>query len=98
MSLASLVLADISLSSVVWWLLVGLIAGLLASLVMRGGGYGIIGDIVVGLVGALVGGFLAGLLGIGSSGFIGTVLIAFVGACIFIAILRAVSRSYPRRL
>ena len=91
MALASLVLADISLASVIWWLIVGLVAGFLASLVMRGGGYGIVGDIVVGLVGALISGFLASLLGLGSRGLIGTIIIAFIGACILIAILRAVA-------
>jgi uncharacterized membrane protein YeaQ/YmgE (transglycosylase-associated protein family) len=90
-TLASFVLADVSLTGILWWLLVGLIAGFLASVVMRGGGYGIVGDIIVGLVGALIGGFLASLLGLGASGFIGTVIIAFIGACILIAILRAVA-------
>src|SRR5947209_4556956 len=97
MTLSSLVLADISLTAVIWWLVVGLIAGFLASLVMRGGGYGIVGDIIVGLVGALIGGFLASLVGIGAGGFIGTVIIAFIGACILIAILRAVSGGGWRR-
>ncbi len=98
MTFASLVLADISLTAVIWWLIVGLIAGFLASLVMRGGGYGIIGDIVVGLIGAIIGGFLASLVGLGASGFIGTIIVAFIGACILIAILRAVSRrGYWRR-
>lgn len=94
------VLADLTLSSILWWCLVGLIAGFLASLVMRGGGYGIIGDIVIGIVGAFIGGFLASLVGLGASGFIGTVIVAFIGACILIAILRAVSGStrYGRRL
>ena len=97
MTLASLVLADVSLTAVLWWLVVGLIAGFLASLVMRGGGYGIVGDIIVGLVGALIGGFLASLVGLGASGFIGTIIVAFIGACILIAILRAVSGGYGRR-
>jgi uncharacterized membrane protein YeaQ/YmgE (transglycosylase-associated protein family) len=83
--------------TILWWLLVGLIAGFLASVVMRGGGYGIVGDIIVGIVGALIGGFLASLLGLGASGFIGTVIVAFIGACILIAILRAVSGGYGRR-
>ena len=77
------------------WLVVGLIAGWLASLVMRGGGYGLIGDIVVGIVGALIGGFLAANLlnmpnavnGIN----ITSIFVAFVGAVILIAILRLVS-------
>jgi len=94
--MAALVLADISLTGIVWWLVVGLIAGFLASLVMRGG-YGIVGDIIVGIVGAIIGGFLASLIGLGSSGLIGTIIIAFIGACILIAILRAVSGGFTRR-
>ncbi len=97
MTFAALVLADVSLAGIIWWLLVGLIAGFLASLVMRGGGYGIVGDIVIGLVGALIGGFLASLVGLGASGLIGTIIIAFIGACILIAILRAVSGGFTRR-
>jgi uncharacterized membrane protein YeaQ/YmgE (transglycosylase-associated protein family) len=98
MTLATLILGDINLtaSTVVWWLVVGLIAGVLASFVMRGG-YGIVGDIIIGIVGAFLGGFLASLLGIGASGFVGTIIIAFIGACILIAILRMISRGYPRR-
>ena len=73
--------------------LAGLIAGFLASMVMRGGGYGVIGDIIVGILGALIGGFLSSrLLGVDVTGFnLPSILIAFVGACILIAILRAVS-------
>ena len=94
---ATLTFAAISLSGIIWWLVVGLIAGLLAGLVMRGGGYGIVGDIVVGLVGALIGGFLASLVGLGSTGLIGTIIIAFIGACVLIAILRAVSGGFSGR-
>ena len=77
------------------WLVVGLIAGWLASRVMRGGGYGLIGDIIVGVVGALIGGFLAATLlkipnavnGINVT----SIFVAFIGAVILIAILRMVS-------
>ena len=95
MALATLMLAAVtlSLSNVLWWLFVGLIAGFLASRVMRGGGYGLIGDIVVGIIGAFIGGWLAGLLGFGSFGLIGTIVVAFIGACILLAIVRAVSRG-----
>ena len=96
MTLATLVFADVnlSLSNVLWWLVVGLVAGFLASRVMRGGGYGLIGDIVVGLIGAFLGGWLASLLGIGgSSSLFVTIIIAFIGACILLAILHAVSRG-----
>jgi uncharacterized membrane protein YeaQ/YmgE (transglycosylase-associated protein family) len=100
MTFATLMLADInlSLSNVLWWLVVGLVAGFLASRVMRGGGYGLIGDIVVGLIGAFIGGWLAGLLGIGgSSSLIVTIVIAFIGACILLAILHAVTRGGASR-
>ena len=80
------------------WLVVGLVAGFLASMVMRGGGYGILGDIIVGVVGAFIGGLLASLLGFGgTAGLLGSIVIAFIGACILIAILRAVSGGYRRR-
>ena len=90
---ASMVLADVSLATVVWWLVVGLVAGFLASAVMRGGGYGIVGDIIVGIIGAFIGGFLVSLLGLGGSGIVWTIIVAFIGACVLIAILRAVSRG-----
>ena len=102
MTLATFVLADVnlSLSNVLWWLVVGLVAGFLASRVMRGGGYGLIGDIVVGLIGAFIGGWLAGVLGIGvgsSSSLAVSIVVAFIGACILIAILHAVSRGGASR-
>jgi uncharacterized membrane protein YeaQ/YmgE (transglycosylase-associated protein family) len=78
------------------WLVVGLIAGFLASRVMRGGGYGLIGDIVVGVIGALIGGFLAStLLNMPNavSGInVTTIIVAFIGAVILIAILRLFRR------
>ena len=77
------------------WIVVGLVAGWLASVVMRGGGYGIIGDIIVGMVGAVLGGFLAGtLLNMPNavSGInITSIIVAFIGAVILIALLRLVS-------
>lgn len=96
MALATLILADVTLTGVIWWLIVGLIAGVLASLVMRGGGYGIVGDIIVGLIGAFIGGFLMSLVGLGGGGFLWTIFVAFIGACILIALLRAFSGGYRR--
>jgi uncharacterized membrane protein YeaQ/YmgE (transglycosylase-associated protein family) len=97
---ASLILAAaLNPGGLLAWLVVGLIAGFLASVVMRGGGYGIIGDIIVGIVGAFIGGLLAGLLFPGAAfGFWGSVLVAFIGACILIAILRAISGGRARRI
>ena len=100
MTLATLTLAavNLSLSNVLWWLLVGLVAGFFASRVMRGGGYGLVGDIVVGLIGAFIGGWLADFLGLGgSSSQIVTIVIAFIGAYILLAILHAVSRGGASR-
>ena len=85
------------LTALLFWVIVGLVAGFLASVVMRGGGYGVLGDIIVGIVGALIGGFLMSLIGLNSSGnIIYSVIVAFIGACILIAILRAVSGSTRR--
>lgn len=79
------------------WLIVGLIAGFLASRIMRGRGYGIIGDIIVGLIGAFIGGLIANLLIPGATfGFWGSIVVAFIGACILIAILRAISGGLRR--
>ena len=81
---------------IIAWLVVGLIAGWLAGVVMKGGGYGLIGDIVVGLVGAFVGGFVFSLItGGGSAGFWGSIAVAFVGAVIAIAIVRALPGRSP---
>jgi uncharacterized membrane protein YeaQ/YmgE (transglycosylase-associated protein family) len=78
------------------WLLVGLVAGFLAGQVMKGGGYGIIGDIVMGIIGAFVGGFLFSFLMPGSSaGLIGSIVVAFIGAVVFIAIVRALPGRSP---
>jgi uncharacterized membrane protein YeaQ/YmgE (transglycosylase-associated protein family) len=79
--------------ALIWFLLIGLIAGWLASQVMRGGGYGIVGDMIVGVIGAFIGGWLFSALGIGFGGLIGQIIVAFVGAVILIAILRAIKRA-----
>lgn len=81
-------------AGIIGWIIIGAIAGALAGMVMRGGGYGLVGDIIVGIVGALIGGFILSLFGLGANGFIGTLITAFIGACILIAILRALS---PKR-
>lgn len=81
---------------IIAWLVVGLIAGWLAGLVMKGGGYGVIGDIVIGIVGAFVGGFVFSLItGGGTAGFWGSIAVVFVGAVILIAIVRAMPGRSP---
>jgi uncharacterized membrane protein YeaQ/YmgE (transglycosylase-associated protein family) len=95
MTLLTLVLAaTLNPGGIIAWIVVGLIAGFIASMIMRGGGYGIIGDIVVGIVGAFLGGLISNLLIPGASfGFWGTVVVAIIGAIILIAILRAIAGS-----
>ena len=79
------------------WLIVGLVAGVLASLVMGGTGFGIVGDIVIGIVGAFVGGWLFRTLGVSSpiGGLAGVILVAFIGAVVLLFVIRLVRRSRP---
>lgn len=78
------------------WIIVGLVAGVLASLLV--GGYGLIADIVIGIVGAFVGGWLFGQLGVSTpfAGLPGTIFTAFIGAVVLLVLLR-VLRSVGRR-
>lgn len=87
-----------SLETILLWAVIGLIAGWLASAVV-GGGYGVIGDIVVGVVGAFVGGFIFRALGVGApfGGLAGTIFVAFVGAVVLLLLLRVVRRAVPGR-
>jgi uncharacterized membrane protein YeaQ/YmgE (transglycosylase-associated protein family) len=82
-----------------YWCIVGLVAGVLASVVMGGIGYGIIGDIVVGIVGAFVGGWLFSQLGVSSpfAGLAGTIFVAFIGAVVLLFVLRLLSRGRRTR-
>ena len=64
----------------IWFLLVGLVAGWLAGKIMKGSGYGVIGDIVLGVIGAVVGGFLFRLVGIAAYGTLGAIIVATIGA------------------
>lgn len=80
--------------TILGWLLLGLVAGFLASVVMRGGGFGVVGDIIVGILGAFIGGFLFSVLTGNPNPVnnfdLGSIFVAFVGACILIALLRAI--------
>ncbi|HEV8059370.1 MAG TPA: GlsB/YeaQ/YmgE family stress response membrane protein [Gemmataceae bacterium] len=76
-----------------WFLLIGLVAGWLAGQIMEGGGFGVLGDLIVGVLGAILGGWLFGFLGIfPGGGLIGSLIVATIGAVIFLAILRAIKR------
>ncbi len=78
----------------VWFILVGLVAGWLAGMLVKGGGFGVVGDIIVGVLGALVGGFLFGFLGFsGGGGLLGSIVVATVGAVVLIFVLRLIKRA-----
>nr|BBH86177.1 hypothetical protein KTC_09280 [Thermosporothrix sp. COM3] len=79
---------------VIAWLLIGLIAGAISGTVMRGSGFGLLSDIIVGLIGALLGGLLMNLLAPNAIfGFWGSLIVAIIGACILLALLRAFKDS-----
>ena len=79
------------------WLIAGLIAGFLASHFVRGHGFGLLGDILLGGIGAFIGGFVASLLGFGgAAGFWGTIVVAFLGAALLLVILHAVVPTRAR--
>lgn len=71
-----------------WFLLIGALAGWLAGLMMRGRGFGVFGNIVVGVVGALIGGFLFRLIGIAAYSLLGSLVTATVGAILLLLVVR----------
>jgi uncharacterized membrane protein YeaQ/YmgE (transglycosylase-associated protein family) len=80
--------------SLLIWIVIGAVAGWLAGQIMRGGGYGLIGDVIVGILGAVIAGALFPRLGLATgSGLLGTILAATIGACLLIFILRLINRG-----
>jgi uncharacterized membrane protein YeaQ/YmgE (transglycosylase-associated protein family) len=78
---------------IIAWIIVGLIAGWAAGKVMKGGGYGVLMDIVLGILGGLFGGWLFGALGIWQGGgMVGSIIVAFIGAVILVGITRLIKR------
>jgi uncharacterized membrane protein YeaQ/YmgE (transglycosylase-associated protein family) len=77
----------------VWFILIGICAGWLAGQIMKGGGFGLVGDLIVGVIGALLGGWLFGVLGLTATGLFGSLITATVGAIVLIAILRVIKKA-----
>jgi len=83
-----------TIESLIIWLIVGAIAGWLAGQVMKGGGFGLVGDIILGIVGAFVAGWLLPRVGILiGGGIIGAIINAFIGACIVLFVIRLIKRA-----
>jgi uncharacterized membrane protein YeaQ/YmgE (transglycosylase-associated protein family) len=78
--------------NLLWFLLIGLAAGWLASQIMKGGGSGLVTDLIMGVIGSMLGGFLFGLFGLSADGALGSLVTATVGAIVLIAGLRAINR------
>src|SRR5690349_23258369 len=83
-----------SMEAILIWIIVGAVAGWLAGLVVRGFGFGLLGNIVVGILGAVLGGWLFGAIGFSFfPGILNTILTAFIGAVILLLIIRVVKRA-----
>ena len=76
---------------IIWWIIVGLIAGWAAGKIMKGSGYGALMDIVIGIVGAIIGGWIMSALGFGGGGLIWTIIVAIIGAVILVWLVRLVT-------
>lgn len=80
--------------SILWFLIVGLIAGWLAGVLVKGGGFGVVGNIVIGIVGAVLGGWLFSTLGASwGGGLISSILVATVGAVVLLMVARLIKRA-----
>jgi uncharacterized membrane protein YeaQ/YmgE (transglycosylase-associated protein family) len=79
-------------SNLVIFLLIGVIAGWLAGKIMKGGGFGLLGNMVLGVIGAFIGGYLFGLFGIAAGGFIGSLVTATVGAIVLLYIVKLLKK------
>ena len=79
--------------SLVLFLVVGIVAGWLAGRIMRGGGFGLMGDLIVGVIGAFIGGWLFGVLGISVGGILGLLLAAVVGAMALLFVVRLIKQG-----
>jgi uncharacterized membrane protein YeaQ/YmgE (transglycosylase-associated protein family) len=77
---------------ILWFILIGIAAGWLADQIMKGGGYGLIGDLILGVIGALLGGWLCRLAGVAAVGLFGQLVIATLGAIVLILLLRPIKR------
>ncbi len=80
--------------NLLWFLIVGLVAGWLAGMLVKGGGFGLLGDLVVGVIGAVLGGWLFSTFGASvGGGLLGSIIVATVGAVVLLFIVRLIKRA-----
>jgi uncharacterized membrane protein YeaQ/YmgE (transglycosylase-associated protein family) len=77
----------------VWVILIGILAGWLAGQITRGGGFGLLGDLIVGILGSLLGSFLFGLLGVVAFGLLGRLVMAVIGAIVLLWLIRLIKKA-----
>lgn len=77
---------------ILWWLILGILAGWLTGKVMRGTGYGVLPDLILGMIGALVGGFIGHAIGIATTSMVGGLILAVLGAVMVVAVYRTLTR------
>ena len=78
--------------NIVIWIITGIIAGWLAGQIVKGRGFGLVGDLVIGLIGGVLGGWLFGLFGISASGWIGQVVVAALGGVVLVFVIRLIRK------
>ena len=79
--------------SFLYFLLIGLLAGWIAGLILKGRGFGVLGDLIIGCIGSLLGGFLFDLLGVHAAGLVSSLVCAILGAIAFIYLVRFLRRN-----
>lgn len=79
--------------NLILWIASGVIAGWLTGMIVKGKGYGLLGDLIIGLLGGLVGGWVSTLIGISARGWLGNVAIAVLGGVILVAVVRVLRRA-----
>ena len=79
-----------------YFLLIGLVVGWLAGQIWKGGGFGLIGNLIVGVLGAFIGGFLARIIGIGGEGLLAQILISVGGAIVLLWVLGVAKKNHTR--
>lgn len=78
---------------IVWFIIIGILAGFIAGKIMRGAGFGLLGDLVIGIIGAILGGYIFSALGISAGGLIGSLITATVGAIVLLFLIRLIKRA-----
>lgn len=80
------------MDNMIYFLLIGLVAGWLAGLIMKGRGYGLLGNLVIGVIGAFIGGYIFEFIGLSASGVLGSLVMSFVGAVVLLYLVQLVKR------